>query len=101
MERCRGPKGRFIKAGVKRRLENLKRGNDEGTKRRLIERGNCIPKTSCNVSSNEELKWNEGRRIIDLSVLANGLEKCSDKECIMPLSLKNIERETKLGLSSI
>ena len=101
MERCRGPKGRFIKAGVKRRLENLKRGNDEGTKRRLIEKGNCIPKTSCNVSSNEELKWNEGRRIIDLAVLADGLEKCSDKECIMPLSLKNIERETKLGLSSI
>ena len=67
----------------------------------MIEKGNCIPKTSCNESSNEELKWNEGRRIIYLGVLADGLEKCSDKECIMPLSLKNIERETKLGLSSI
>ena len=53
-------------------------------------KGKLNPNKSCIVSSTEDLKWNEGRRIVDIAVLAEGLERCSDSQCSMPLSLKNI-----------
>ena len=100
----RGANGRFIKAGEKRRLENLKGGERLGGKRIIREKGSVISNESCISRPSEigrDLQWNEGRRVVELAVLAEGLEKCCASDCNEPLRLKNIECETKLGLSSL
>ena len=48
------------------------------------------------VSTNKQM-WNQGRRIVELGVLAEGLV-CED--CSLTLSLINTAEETKLGLGS-
>ena len=49
----------------------------------------------------EGIKWNDGRRIVDLGVLAEGLGVCSKSGCDSLLDLKNITNETRIGLCSI
>ena len=47
-----------------------------------------------------EITWEEGRRrVIELGVLAKGLEACS--VCNEPLQLKNITEEKRYGLASL
>ena len=91
----RGVKGRFITSGEKRKLDNLRPG---GCKKRLIDidAQNC-----CQTNSSDKIDWNEGKRVVDLGLLAKSLQKCSFSECQSQLSLLNIERETRVGLSSI
>lgn len=43
--------------------------------------------------------WEDGRRVIELGVLAKGLEACS--VCKEPLQLKNILEEKRYGLASL
>ncbi|XP_069140965.1 uncharacterized protein [Argopecten irradians] len=50
------------------------------------------------VSSDQDSSWRVGRRIVELDVLAKGLEGCS--QCGTPLALKNTTRETRFGLGS-
>ena len=45
------------------------------------------------------IEWDEGRRIIELKVLAEGLAGC--KNCSTPLQLHLTEKETKKGFGSI
>lgn len=47
----------------------------------------------------EEITWEDGRRVVELGVLAKGLEACS--VCKEPLQLKNITEEKRYGLASL
>ena len=46
-----------------------------------------------------EITWEDGQRVIELGVLAKGLEACS--VCKEPLQLKNIAEEKRYGLASL
>ena len=46
-----------------------------------------------------EITWEDGRRVVELGVLAEGLEACS--VCKEPLQLKNIIEEKRYGLASL
>ena len=86
----RDNKGRFVKAGVKRTLDNLSCRSKE-------KEGNEFKEGEEKV----EVKWNDGRRVVDLGVLAESLQECSSSVCCLPLHLKNIESETRVGLGSV
>ena len=58
-----------------------------------------IPPPEQDVTNNPEHLWNQGRRIVELQVLAEGLAKCS--KCPQPLELKNTVGETRFGLGSL
>ena len=90
---CRSVKGRFIKSGEKRKLCNLKVGSN---KRVLVD---IEPEIEPDLTN--EIRWHEGRRVVDLGYLAKCLEKCSFPECSVRLNLQNIETETRIGLGSI
>ena len=95
----RGNNGSFLKAGAKRCLENLMAGVSLGKNREkeseMIEKGDGKSEITDNV------KWNEGRRVVDLAVLAEGLQECSSIVCCLPLHLKDTECETRIGLGSM
>ena len=44
-------------------------------------------------------RWNEGRRIVELQVLIDGLRQCA--HCKEPLRLEGLKDEQKYGLASI
>ena len=51
-----------------------------------------------NESENQN-SWTDGRRIVELDILASGLKACSD--CKEPLQLSNVVQETRDGLASL
>ncbi|VDI22881.1 Hypothetical predicted protein [Mytilus galloprovincialis] len=50
------------------------------------------------LSTSPEISWQDGRRIVELDVLANSLRSC--KMCTIPLQLHNTEGEKRQGLGS-
>lgn len=48
---------------------------------------------------NVDLSWRQGRRVIELGVLADGLSAC--KQCGMPLQLSHTESIITYGLAAI
>ena len=98
---CRGANGRFVKTGHKRKLENLNGGQGVGRKVVIREKEDeHVEQNLCGIGGGN-MKWKEGRRVVDLDLVANGLEKCCVTGCYERLNLKNVESETKLGLASI
>ena len=47
------------------------------------------------------IEWCDGRRIINLKLLANRLMECSNNLCKKPLTLCNISSESNVGVASI
>ena len=45
----------------------------------------------------DTISWNEGRRIVELKVLAEGLKECGEDDCNERLDLRNIVGETISG----
>ena len=82
-------KGKFISSGKNNRVANCKReveaNNDSADKN----------------NSGSELKWNEGRRIVELIVLAEALGECQSVDCTKVLDLRRTINETRIGLASI
>lgn len=61
---------------------------------------NNIPADNNNISADDNGRpWFSERRVVELSVLAEGLQKCND--CPSPLHIKDIVKETKMGLGSL
>ena len=48
----------------------------------------------------DTIQWNEGRRIVELGVLAEQLSKCGEDDCEAKLDLRNIVAETISGFGS-
>ena len=67
---------------------------DSGIGNSIIQRAN-VP----NVRT--EVDWNEGRRVVELGVLAEELAKCNGEGCNLPQNLNNTEKETRSGLGSL
>lgn len=51
--------------------------------------------------SDDGIKWCDGRRIIELKILADALGECSANNCKQLLDLRKIIREQKVGLASV
>ena len=62
---------------------------------------NTAPLVSSSYPEIRSQPWYDGRRIVELSTLANNLATCTGKTCELPQDLRNIERETRCGLGSI
>ena len=67
---------------------------DSGIRNSIIQRAN-VP----NVRT--EVDWNEGRRVVELGVLAEEMAKCNGEGCNLPQNLNNTEKETRSGLGSL
>ena len=53
-----------------------------------------------NSGTDKNIYWYDGRRIVELKVLAQGLSKCSGEDCDLRLDLRNILKETRSGYGS-
>ena len=51
------------------------------------------------LAEGSEMLWDKGRRVVELSVLAQGLQACID--CKKPLQLKDTFNEKRYGLASL
>ena len=59
-----------------------------------------IPEKALNPEdSTSKMQWNDGGRVVELGVLAEGLQACSD--CKQPLQLTGVVNEKRYGLGSI
>lgn len=56
-------------------------------------------KEPVNEGSEREVSWDDGRRVVELGMLAEGLESCSC--CQQPIQLKNVVAERRYGLASL
>ena len=63
------------------------------------EDGTSVPSVATEVEVETEPSWAEGRRIVELGVLAQNLQHCM--YCQMPLQLIHCESETQYGLGSV
>ena len=52
-------------------------------------------------SFQESLSWRDGRRIVELGVLAEALRKWSGEGCSSTLDLRNTESEKRYGFASL
>lgn len=86
-------KGRFIKPKKCARLESLSKTMSEG--RKCLENDESLP----DAESTEKSGWRDGRRIVELGLLADQLRAC--KNCSNPLFLHNIDNEQRVGYASI
>ena len=53
------------------------------------------------VSDESNLVWRDGRRMLELGVLAEGLGQCDSSDCDKVLDLRNTESESRSGLGSL
>ena len=92
MEKARGEGGKFITAGKKKRMERMK----------TVRQGEN-PHIQHNDIENDEgdVKWCEGRRVVELGCLAESLGKCKNTECTRVLDLRNTIIERQIGLGSV
>ena len=65
---------------------------------RFCKRGNNVDES---VYNDDEILWSHGRRIVELSILAEGLSKCYLNNCDNRLDLRNIVKEERFGYASI
>ena len=57
---------------------------------------------NCGESSFQEgLSWRDGKRIVELGVLAEALGKCFGEDCSSTLDLRNTESEKRYGFASL
>ncbi len=95
-------RGRFIKKGEKGRREKCASIACNLTRRETSE-APCVSPGSdereSTTQDDQDLTWTDGRRVVELGILADGLRACED--CGVPLNLANTETETKDGLASI
>ena len=77
---------------------------------RFVKRRHCevkvltqetVDEASDSVPSNDAVKWCDGRRIIDLEILADGLGECSANNCKQVLDLRKVVGENRVGLASV
>lgn len=62
-----------------------------------MEREEVVNNAGATVSSSED--WREGRRVVELGVLADGLKGCV--KCGLPLQLSHTSEISTYGLASI
>ena len=94
-------RGRFLKNTEKQRRETcskvLKKYHQDRAS--LAENLNNVSSQDSAVASGNLPKWREGRRIVELGLLADGLRSCVD--CGQPLDLCRTVDETQSGYGSI
>ena len=64
-------------------------------------KSNLVEEIQSNSGAEEKFQWFEGRRIIELGILAEGLKQCQASGCLKPLQLSNTVRETRAGYGSL
>ena len=93
----------FTKKPLKR-LDNLKQFSKKVTpvtsEDSIAEDNFVCDANKDDCDSGSELKWNEGRRIVELGILADGLKQCQKKTCSEHLRLEYTVGETVSGLGS-
>ena len=90
----RSKSGRFIKGG------ELNRRKSCAEKFRVASQ-QCSEgeKGPVNTMSEHEVSWDDGRRVVEMGMLAEGLESCCF--CQRPIQLKNVVDEKRYGLASL
>ena len=67
-----------------------------------ISTSSTIPAITGNLDClKRSLQWNEGRRIVELSTLANNLSECAANGCNLLQDLRNIVGESRSGFGSV
>ena len=87
MHKSRGKSGKFVTNATANRRGNALSKN--------------VARQSITSSDNDTIDWHEGRRVIELGVLAEGLGACENNECDRILDLRSTISENRIGLSSI
>ena len=102
-------KGRFCRSGLFSKMKNLKqfsvKGGDTVT---VTDTGNLQAGDSSksmtppppHIEEKEGINWKTGRRIVELGVLSEGLDKKGCMACGNILQLSNIVQETQSGLAN-
>ena len=60
-----------------------------------------IKDTDADISkcTEENISWKDGRRVVELLTITEGLKACTN--CNLPLSLSNVTSETREGFASL
>ena len=92
--RKRSKSGRFIKGG------ELNRRKACAEKFRIVSQ-QCSEgeKEPAHTMCDREVSWDDGRRVVEMGMLAEGLESCCS--CQQPIQLKNVVDEKRYGLASL
>ena len=102
MVKCKG-NPEFRKARNKKCLQNLKQYNQLETRTETFKREDEPVESAQDPNQDidsQGVNWNQGRRIVELGLLAKQLQACW--MCHKgPLDLTNIEGETRYGLGSL
>lgn len=90
----RSKSGRFIKGG------ELDRRKSCAEKFRVVsEQCSEGEKGPANTKFEHEVSWDDGRRVVEMGMLAEGLKSCCF--CQQPIQLKNVVDEKRYGLASL
>ena len=93
----RSKSGRFIKGN------ELNRRKLCAEKLRVVSQqcseGEKEPVNTMCEGSEHEVSWDDGRRVVELGMLAEGLESCCF--CQQPIKLKNVVDEKRYGVASL
>ena len=93
----RSKRGRFVKGG------ELNRRKLCAEKLRVVipqcSEGEKEPVNTMCERSEDEVSWDDGRRVVELGMLAEGLESCCF--CQQPIQLKYVVDEKRYGLASL
>ena len=93
-------KGQFVSNKTVRRYENLKNTGLNNEKKAAICEEAVAENTEEDEGKRDEIGgWTEGRRVVELQILAEGLKEC--RWCKSQLHLINCVNETLYGLGSI
>lgn len=89
MYQVRDKKGKFVSTRVKNLVKNLK-----------VDKAEVSVSTDGNVSGGS-VNWDDGRRLVELGVLAEALAMCAGEDCDNALDLRKTVSETRFGLGAI
>ena len=89
MHEVRDQRGKFVSTRVKNLVKNIEGG------------GAKFPAATVDNVWNADVNWDDGRRLIELGVLGEGLAKCAADDCDNALDLRNTVSEKRFGLGAI
>ena len=91
-------KGKFIKAGKLARMQKQADAWRKKAETEVSDENSDVSSTRTNTGNNI-CDWRKGRRIVDLSYMADQMTSC--RVCSKPLNLHRIQREHRVGYASI
>ena len=92
--------GWFLKTNIKTRRDHLTPGRYS---KKLCRESGCSVSENVvlGVPDESTLVWHDGRRMVELGVLSEGLGECDSSECDKVLDLRNTVSETRSGLGCL